>query len=405
MLKKIFLPLLFLIITFSISGHQAYGQEWPSSLSEDAQIMLLTVSPGQELYSLFGHSALRIYDPQHNLDRVFNYGTFDFEPTLAFYWSFIKGRLDYLLVAYPFEQFLREYRYENRSVVQQTLELNDSQKNRIYHFLVENQRPENRAYKYDFFYDNCSTRIRDIFEYELQDDLSIYPADKKFDKTYRDLVHEYTSGKPWADLGIKLILGHPSDKRATGRGYLFLPDYMMSAFDSAVVTVDDKQVPFVSQKEVVLQSEGEGAPTNHAWYQKPIVVMWAVFLPLLVISIKNILQQSRTRWIDFLLYKKLGLVGLFFLFCWFGTDHAVAPWNLNMLWAFPAHIVMALFLIKAAKKPWVRGYFLTFSVLAVMILLNWFWLPQPFHTALIPLILLIALRGIVIYRADKMPSE
>ena len=152
MLKKTFLPLLFLIITFIISGHRAYGQEWPSSLSEDAQIMLLTVAPGQELYSLFGHSALRIYDPQHNLDRVFNYGTFDFAPTLAFYWSFIKGRLDYLLVAYPFEQFLREYRYENRSVVQQTLELNDSQKNRIYHFLVENQRPENRAYKYDFFY-------------------------------------------------------------------------------------------------------------------------------------------------------------------------------------------------------------------------------------------------------------
>jgi len=328
---------------------------------------------------------------------VFNYGAFDFEPTFKFYWRFLRGRLDYLLDTYAYDLFLRDYTYYNRTVVQQYLELSQKQKNNIYRFLLENNLPGNRAYKYDFFYDNCSTRIRDIFEQELGDDINFYPGNNRFGKTYRDLVHEYTLVRPWADLGIKLILGHPADKQADGRGYMFLPDYMMFAFDSAVVTVDGKQAPFVKRKETVFKKKAYGEEATNAVYMQPTFILWVIFLPLLLVSINDIFQKRRTQWLDNMVYPLAGWSGVFFLFCWFGTDHIVLSWNFNMLWAFPGHSVMVFFIAKAGIKRWVRSYFLTSSVLTILILLNWLWLPQPLHAALIPFVSLLALRGIVIY--------
>ena len=395
--KKHFL-LLFLI-GFTLN---ADCQQWPSKLSKDAQITLLTVSPGRELYSLFGHSAVRVFDPQQNFDMVFNYGAFHFEPTFEFYWRFIRGRLNYQLSVYPYQGVLREYRYYNRSVVQQFLKLTETQKSNIYNFLSRNNLPENRAYRYDFFFDNCSTRIRDIFEKELKSTINFYPNDSQFDKTYRGLVNEYTSAKSWVNLGINLILGYPTDKKVTGRDYMFLPDYLMFAFDSAFVTVDGKYSSFVKQKEVVLERQANDLPANHLWYTQPAIVSWLIFLPLFIISIADFLIASRRKWVDALLYPIAGFLGLFFLFCWFGTDHVVLSWNLNLFWALPSHIIMVLVLLMTMEKPWVRRYFLTSSVFAVLTLVNWYWLPQPLHPALAPLITLLAFRGIVVYRCAAL---
>ena len=391
--------LLLFLIGFTLN---ADCQQWPSKLSKDAQIALLTVSPGSELYSLFGHSALRVVDPKQNFDMVFNYGAFHFEPTFEFYWRFIRGRLNYQLSVYPYEMFLKEYRYYNRSVVQQFLELTDTQKGNIYNFLLRNNLPENRAYRYDFFFDNCSTRIRDIFEQELKSNIDFYPNDRKFGKTYRVLVNEYTSAKPWVDLGINLILGYPADKKVTGHHYMFLPDYLMSAFDSAFVTVGGKYSSFVKQKEVVLERQTDDSSVNHSWYTQPTILSWLIFLPFFIISIVNFLRGSRTKWIDVLLYPIAGFLGLFFLFCWFGTDHIVLSWNLNLFWAFPSHIIMALLLVIIVGKPWVRWYFLVSSLFAMLTLVNWYWLPQPLHSALVPLIALLAFRGVVICRGSNV---
>ena len=388
---------LFLILVLLGFKLNAYSEQWPPQLSKEAQITLLTVSPGNELYSAFGHSALRVFDPEQNLDVVFNYGAFDFEPTFGFYWRFFRGRLDYRLDTYTYDLFLRDYAYYNRTVVQQHLQLSQEQKNNIYHFLLENNLPGNRAYRYDFFYDNCSTRIRDVFERELGNDINFYPGNNRFSKTYRDLVHEYTVVRHWIDLGIKLILGHPADTQADGRGYMFLPDYMMLAFDSAVVTVDGKQLPFVRWKETVLEKKAYAWQAKNTGYMQPVFVLWVIFLPLLLVSINDILRKSRTKWLDNIVYSVAGLSGLFFLFCWFGTDHSVLSWNFNILWAFPGHIIMVFSVAKARRKWWVRHYFLASSVLVTLILLNWFWLPQPLHAALAPFLLSLALRGIVIY--------
>lgn len=397
MSRKLFLAaaLLGLLVLAVAAG----AQQWPSKLSKSAQITLLTVSPGTELYSAFGHSALRVFDPAQNLDMVFNYGAFRFAPTVDFYWRFVRGGLDYLLSVYSYSAFLDEYTHYNRSVTQQFLELSDTQKNKIYLFLLENNLPENRAYRYDFFYDNCSSRIRDIFERQLKNDINWYPSGIQFNKTYRGLVHEYTSIRPWVDLGITFVLGYSADRQADGRGYMFLPDYMMSAFDSATTTVDGRHLPLVKRKELVLQQKtGHLSVTKTGYLQQPTAILWLALSPLLILSIKDMRRQTRTGWVDSLTYAVAGFGGLFLLFSWFGTYHIVLSWNFNLIWAFPAHIIAPLLIIKARRVRWIRVYFLIFSTVATLILINWFWLPQPLHAALAPLILLLALRGVIIYR-------
>ncbi|MBC8110331.1 MAG: DUF4105 domain-containing protein, partial [Verrucomicrobia bacterium] len=195
------------------------------NLSENAQISLITIAPGDELYSGFGHSALHVYDPNTGMDKSYNYGTFDFRAK-GFYVKFVRGQLDYMLSV---GELGRELIYwgeaENRQVTQQILNLSAEQKNRLYQFLEKNALPENKFYRYDFFYDNCSTRIRDALQKTIGESLKFNPTTDK-EKSFRDLTDEYLlPTKKWEDLGIDVALGLRTDKIATPYEYMFLPDY------------------------------------------------------------------------------------------------------------------------------------------------------------------------------------
>ena len=198
----------FLAFIFVLFAQQTFSAQ---KLTKQAQISLITISPGSDLYSAFGHSTLWILDTEQNIDRVYNYGTFNFgQPN--FYLNFVKGHLDYTLSAYTFEEQYLSTQYEGRGLSQQVLNLDSNQKQILYDFLEWNSLPENSHYLYDFYLDNCSSRFRDILQTKLGKELVF---NKTISTTYsfRDWMNICLIPHPWSALFMNIGLGAPADKQ------------------------------------------------------------------------------------------------------------------------------------------------------------------------------------------------
>ncbi len=382
-----------LILAFVLALASPARAQLPDSLSQRAGISLLTILPGDALYSAFGHSALRVSDPLTGFDAVFNYGTFDFEDPF-FIPKFIYGKLDYFLSVTPFRYTIRASEIQRRSVIEQTLDLSPRQAEAVYQFLRFNAQPENRGYRYDFLFDNCSTRPRDVLEKTLGEALRFAPKPNPH-KSFRTLLDPYVADRPWLDFGFDLLLGAPTDRIATPREVMFLPEYLMEAFDYASVSRDGSVRDLVAHKDTLLWIEGR-APGQAAppW---PLLLFSGLFLVGLVrtgMSLhRGVLPESPLR-TDVLLFSVAGFVGLFLLFMWLGTEHHVTKWNWNVLWLLPTHGAAAYALWRNARVRWLRHYFRAGVVLPLVTFGGYFvaW-PQAFHPAALPLMLLLALRA------------
>ena len=194
-------------------------------LSETAQISLLTCSPGEELYARYGHTAIRVLDKVNDMDIVFNYGIFDFN-TDHFYWKFVRGETWYELGASPYRYFMYEYDRDNRPVYEQVLNFTPDQTNLLWQALVENYRPENRKYLYNFVFDNCATRPYQLIINVLGDSI-VSDYDGYTGQTYRDFISHYTGQHTWANAGINLLFGPKADRPMTNGQRLFLPEELM----------------------------------------------------------------------------------------------------------------------------------------------------------------------------------
>jgi hypothetical protein len=223
-------------------------------LSDKAQIHILTCGPFQgELYSAFGHSAIRVYDPVNQLDLLYNYGVFDFDQP-NFYLNFARGNLNYKLAVMDYARFRDYYIYYNRFIHEQVLNFNQGQKQQLFEFLEWNNKTENQYYRYDYFYDNCATRVRDALVKTFGDQISFDGSYVKTEYSIRDLTDIYLKKQPWGDLGIDICLGLPMDKTASPWMYMFLPDYIESGFDHAVIKTDSLIVPLVKNTIITYQS-------------------------------------------------------------------------------------------------------------------------------------------------------
>ncbi len=213
--------LIFSIFLFSIS--KTFAQQDSCNL----QVSLLTVTPGEELYSTFGHSAIRIRDTVTNQDIVYNYGTFNFEEP-NFYMKFVRGKLSFYLSPDNYDSFVAETREEQRGITEQILNLTCEQKRNIIMLLETNMMAQNRTYKYDFTFDNCTTRLRDLIE-KATDSTVHFGEVLKTKRTFRDLIYVYLNynDKQWSKLGIDILLGSRMDVTATPYQVMFLPDYLM----------------------------------------------------------------------------------------------------------------------------------------------------------------------------------
>ncbi|NBU35273.1 MAG: DUF4105 domain-containing protein [Bacteroidetes bacterium] len=350
----------------------------PLYLSEHTKVSLLTSSPGKDLYAKFGHSALRINDTLSGQDLVFNYGLFDFN-TPGFYLKFVRGKLPYQLGIQRFEPFLNSYIEENRQLRELEINLSTQQRLALIDLLSINYLPENRAYSYDFFFDNCATRIRDILENNFQ---ATYPDTTQVKKaTFRHFLSDYVGQNSWINVGFYLILGIPSDAIATFRDEMFLPDYLEKHLENA--KLGDKNLA-KNKRKILFQNQPQ---KNDFQVFNPILIGWILFIIGLFISL-----FLSSRWINILekaYFSFLLLTGVLFIFMWLGTDHFVTHKNMNLLWASPLYI---FFIFKIIPKKQERYLILFLMATNLLVIIGWKFLPQEFHIAILPLILLNILR-------------
>lgn len=383
--------ILFVFLLVNMKQSLVFAQQY--QISETAQISLLTIEHGNDPYNIFGHSAIRVFDPRLNIDEVYNYGTFDFK-TDNFTLKFLRGKLDYQLAIQPYAQFLRGYQYEKRAIVEQVLNLDAKSKADIYSFIRTNYEPENRLYLYDFFFDNCSTRIRDLFETELNG-YSIQ-AQSIRTVTYRQLLDEYLQGLDWTDFGIDLIIGSVADANADHRQQMFLPDYLHDWTDKmAYENTDSQSVQLVKSEATVLPLDT--IQHKSYWITPVILFSFLAFIELLLFLFANkgSKRSGLLRFYDLLMYGILCLVSIVVAMMWFGTNHQACGDNYNLIWANP--LFLLVFVSYFWNNPGQKALFLS-SVFLVLTLLLWTILPQQFHVAVIPIIVLYLFKNLRLLR-------
>ncbi len=361
-------------------------------LSDDARISILTMGPDEnELYSAFGHNAIRVLDPILGIDKAYNYGTFHYNDP-NFYVNFTKGYLLYFLSVTESEQLLRNYEYYDRFVNEQVLDFTQNEKQRVFDYLENNALPENANYYYDYFYDNCATRIRDVFVDVFGDSIR-FDLQSDQDMTIRELTDIYLEDKfPWGDLGIDVCLGLPMDKRISPFNYMFLPDYIESGFNNAfIMDRSGKERPLVIRREVLYESQTQPEAT----FFTPLVI--SIFL--MIMGLFTTWMQWRVgkkgKWLDFIWFLILGILGLLLTGLWFLTDHTAASNNFNILWAFPLHAFASFMVLRDTSKRRVR-YFNLVGLGMILLLLTWSFLPQDIHFSIIPLVILTMIRAFYI---------
>ncbi len=322
-----------LLIFLSILSFQSQIQA--QQLSPDASISILTCNPGTEVYSMYGHTAIRVSDPATGLDAVFNYGVFSFEAP-NFLYRFAKGQTDYLMVGQKFSSFLPEYDKDKRSVYEQVLNLSPEGKIKLFEALLENARPENREYRYNFFMDNCATRVRDMIEQNAG--ASVVFSGEQQTKSYRDLIKEFHHSFRWIDLGIDLLVGKKADEPVSAYGQMFLPEYLHAQFATAEISIDGKAQPLVLETRTLVEYPNTKLNSDLPWHA---IVFGLFFLLITGISVRGFLRKTKTDWLDYWLFGLTGFAGL--IIGWFTlySEHPAMSPNYNLLWAFPANLFFA----------------------------------------------------------------
>ncbi|MGN6533642.1 MAG: lipoprotein N-acyltransferase Lnb domain-containing protein [Ginsengibacter sp.] len=358
------------------------------------QISLLTVMPGEELYSTFGHSALRVTDTVTHRDIVYNYGTFNFDDP-DFYTKFVRGKLLYYLSTDDFHSFVSENQQDNRGITEQILNLSCEQKRNIIGLLEANMMAQNRFYKYDFLFDNCTTRIRDLVQ-NASDSSVHFGKALHTQVSFRNLIHEYLNynDKQWSKLGIDILLGSKTDAIASPYQVMFLPDYLMKTLDSSNINSQ----PLVVEKHSLFKinySQNEKNNLSHPFF---IFICLFVLIAFLSFS-KNTFIQKFLASFDALLFFIVGLLGILILFMWFGTDHIMCRNNYNLLWAWPMNIVAAFYM--HSKRKWPRVYFFVYAVFNMIVIAVWGMIPQHLNFALIPILAILIFRSLLYFIRKK----
>ncbi|SFV29391.1 Lnb N-terminal periplasmic domain-containing protein [Thermoflavifilum thermophilum] len=383
--------LLFSIVglgTHAASGNIPLSLSSTNSFSDGLRISVLTCGTGSELYTLFGHSAIRVVDSSRGLDLVFNYGTFDFSDP-HFYWKFLRGKLLYFLSVEDFPSFYQEYAWDQRSVREQVLDLPPSVKQRIEEALFINAQPENRFYRYDFIFDNCTTRVRDLLKRAIDDHFQWHLRAHE-SISFRQALHPYLKRVPWVELGINLLLGSRADRLISGEEIMFLPDSLEWAISQASFSGH----PLVQQQVVIYQPPRQA---NDDALVKPWMVMMLIGLWLVFYTWRaNLFKPSVVIWMDQVCFFLIGCVGIFLAFMWWGTNHSMTKDNAQLIWASPLYVPFALWLNR--HKRWVKIFAGIMALLTAAYLgAGWLFAQKPI-LALIPFLIGIFIRLMAIYR-------
>ncbi|MDR0683027.1 MAG: DUF4105 domain-containing protein [Dysgonamonadaceae bacterium] len=353
--------------------------------TKNLQVSLLTVMPrSNEVYTIYGHTALRIYDPEQQIDAVFNWGTFDFNAPYFLY-RFIKGETDYFLSVTDYEHFLYAYSHGDATVVEQILNITPEGKEKLFQILSLNLRPENVMYRYNFLFDNCTTRIRDIIENCTGQSLT-YPEQTK-ETTFRKLIHSCTKPYPWMTFGIDLLIGSGADSVIHFRQELFLPLHLKKALDRSFLPHSTPVV--ISEKQVLTNASKDTSKLNFG--DSPLVIGCIIFLVYLIISWAGWTKKRRLNVVFAPLFFAAGAAGCLIGFVTLFSDHPCTSPNWNLLWLHPFHWIAFSECFFKKTYPFLFGYHTINLGLLFIVLIAWHWLPQVLNTANIPYILCLGL--------------
>jgi len=339
--------------------------------SEDSiRVSLVTCGPGNEVWSHFGHSALHYQDVSRNIDIAVNYGLFSLNSD-HFIWRFIMGTADYEMGIADFNRFLDSYAAEGRWVKEQELNLTNDEKQAIAQAIDLNFRPENRAYRYNYFYDNCTTRARNIIESNIKGDVRCSGEDVQ-DVTLRDMVHQAIGTDRWTRFGIDLLIGVMADQPTDRRTRQFLPDSLASSYDHAVIIENDtttRQLVTSEQQLVTIENQSE-KPTKNLF--TPLFVMSLLAVLILLITFFERYKNKFSYLTDFLILTITGLAGLI-LFLLIFSKHCCVSLNFQILMLCPLNVFFAYFVAKRTKKhqnhPWLKIW----CAMILLMLILGFW--------------------------------
>ena len=314
------------------------------TISDSAKFYLVTCEPGDEIYARFGHSAIRVYDLENNIDEVFHWGLFSFD-TPNFIGRFISGKTDYMMGVYDTNFFMLEYIKRGSSVYAQELDITPKQKHELWAKLWENYRPENRKYRYNFIYDNCATR-----PYQLIISAYNYKTTLNYDlhqTTYRDIINNYVPIGSILNTGINLIIGSEADKFITSKESVAFPMYTMDVLAHTNYITNDKQNPIVKQQEVMHNAEHKNFEVSQFSYYISIIT------PLLLALLCGLYTYKKKRYVPYFTQLMLlvsGLVGIIISYLWGFSHHPLVDNNMNILWCNPLNIILTILLFIHHRK-------------------------------------------------------
>jgi len=359
-----------------------------STQSEDStEIFLLTCLPGRDVTTIYGHSAIRIVNTSYGLDSVFSWGVYDFSAP-HFAWKFATGRLKYRIDGDSYSSFLEGYFLEQRSVISQKINLTNKEKELLILMINNNMKPENKFYLYDFLYDNCSSRVRDIIEKTIGERL-LYPIENiKDHPSFRGMINKAQEPMPWTTFGTDLLIGIRGDKKAGFRDQMFLPEELMKNLSLLMVRDGDYLIPLLQKPETVLDFNSITPDKNVIFSPLIIFIILLVIILILSISIK---WQKYFDFIDKFIFITFSILSILMVFFSFFTDHQVMRLNFNILWLNPFLIVALITLFTKNNNPiWFRIVFLS----STCFLLSSALIPQSINIAFIPLIVILIIRSL-----------
>ncbi|PQV47303.1 uncharacterized protein DUF4105 [Jejuia pallidilutea] len=384
------LLLFFLLFSIFVGAQQ--------QLSDGADVSVLTIGPGTSLNDAFGHSAFRIKDEEKGFDLVFNYGVYDFEAP-NFILKFAQGKLNYLIGLNRFDDFYNVYTEQNRTIKQQTLNLSKAEKQKLFDALIENYKPENRRYLYDFFFDNCATKIKDVANITCNNTIQFNIPEDYEEATFRTLIQDNLNKNSWGSLGIDLALGAVIDQTATPEQHMFLPKNTHSFFKNA--TKGTEKTPLIKSSSTLYAAKP--VPTSSNFITSPLFIFSLIGILIIYITYKDYKQQKRTKTLDIAIFTITGLAGVVILLLWFATDHEATHNNYNLLWANPLNLIILFQIFKTKMSKWLNKYLKFLVILLCLMVFHWITGVQVFAIGLIPLLTAVFARYLfLIYHLRRL---
>lgn len=340
-----------MMLTMTVAAHAQSNASAELGNRDSLRISIITCAPGDDMYTLFGHTAIRVVDYQMARsvhrdetvtgDWIFNYGAFDFRSD-KFIYRFVKGETDYVLAAEPSSMFFKDLVKDNRLTTEQVLNLTAFEKKRVFDFLKYNIRPENRIYRYNWLYYNCTNRAKEVIENAVEGKVE-YREDS-ICQSARDILHNYTNVNSWYSFAIDLVLGTEIDRQLTHDQQMFIPQIYQHELDKAVIVAEDGSVrPLVAQVlyPVAGREYGEEDASNI-----PKIVLTLTLILMLALGIWEWRRRRIVKAVDVTLCALTGIAGCLVAFLFFFSVHPGTSTNWWVIMFNPVPLVYIPYIIK-----------------------------------------------------------